>query len=287
MLPEPDAVSYPWNVHRVADAVSYPWNVHREADNELIPARKNMLQIFKEIGAERSLLILGEPGSGKTTMLLELTKHLLKRASDQEGQPIPIVFNLSSWDEKKSTYDWIIEQLNTIYKVPKKTTQGLIDRNQILLLLDGLDEVKRDCQDACVKAINQFRSEHGLISLVVCCRNQEYAALYTKLELEGAIAIQSLTSNQIENYFTRFGECLSGIKELYKQDAVIQELAETPLMLSIMTLVYRDIPHRKIQRSKDLETQCHHIFDTYIDRMFQRPGRSLSDCSSSEVIGQI
>ena len=54
----------------------------------------SMLNIFQEIGLGRSLLILGAPGSGKTTMLLELTRQLLERARKNDDQPIPIVFNL-------------------------------------------------------------------------------------------------------------------------------------------------------------------------------------------------
>src|SRR5262249_19834782 len=43
------------------------------------------------------LLILGEPGSGKTTVLLDLTRTLLERAGRDESLPIPVVFTLSTW----------------------------------------------------------------------------------------------------------------------------------------------------------------------------------------------
>ncbi len=191
--------------------------------------------------------------------MLELARRLIKHARKREEQSIPIVLNLSSWKEKQSIYDWLVEQLNDIYKVPKKTAQSLIDTSQLLLLLDGLDEVKRDCQDDCAQAINQFRSEYGLISLVVCCRSREYAALETQLEFEGAVKLQPLTTNQIGKYFTRFGRRLSGLKELYKQDVVIQELAETPLMLNVMTLAYMDVSRRDIRQADNLETQREQI----------------------------
>ena len=49
--------------------VSYPWAIKREVSGETLPEGKSMLEIFQEIGMGRSLLILGAPGSGKTTML--------------------------------------------------------------------------------------------------------------------------------------------------------------------------------------------------------------------------
>ncbi len=52
-------------------------------------------QVFDAVGGE--LLILGAPGSGKTTMLLELTRDLLARARQDATHPLLVVFNLSSW----------------------------------------------------------------------------------------------------------------------------------------------------------------------------------------------
>jgi predicted NACHT family NTPase len=48
-----------------------------------------MLEIFDSIGMGRSLLILGVPGSGKTTMLLELARQLIARAREDVTYLIP------------------------------------------------------------------------------------------------------------------------------------------------------------------------------------------------------
>jgi hypothetical protein len=51
-------------------------------------------------------------------------------------------------------------------------------------------------------------------------------------------------------------------------------MAETPLFLSIMALVYRDTESKHILVSENLDIQHKHLFDTYIARMFERPERS-------------
>ena len=90
------------------DAVkTYPWAIKREATKETLPAGTSMLEIFQEIGMGRSLLILGAPGAGKTTMLLELTRQLIECARQDVTEPIPVVFNLSSWTEKLSLAEWL------------------------------------------------------------------------------------------------------------------------------------------------------------------------------------
>jgi len=257
-------------------AVSYPWTIKKESTGEFLPAGKSMLEIFREIGMGRSLLILGAPGSGKTTMLLELARELIECARVSDTEPIPVVFNLASWREKQSLADWLAEQLNILYYVPRKIAPFWVGGNKMLLLLDGLDEVKADSRDKCVEAINLFRNEHGLTSLVVCSRTAEYAAIGTKLSFEGAITLQPLTVKQVNAYFDRLGKSLAGVKQLLKRDSNLRELAETPLMLSIMTLAYKDVKPDELLSSSSLEDRRKHLFTTYVDRMFERSTRSAN-----------
>src|SRR5262249_39680902 len=72
---------------------------------QMLPPNTSILQVFDELGGE--LLIVGEPGSGKTITLLELTRSLLDRAERDEGLPMPIVFPLAPWAAKRLPLaDW-------------------------------------------------------------------------------------------------------------------------------------------------------------------------------------
>jgi hypothetical protein len=249
----------------------YPWAIKKESTDETLPAGTSMLEIFDSIGMGRSLLILGAPGSGKTTMLLELARGLIARAREDVTQPIPMVFNLASWREKLSLADWLAQELNNLYSVPRKTTPDWVRGNKLLLLLDGLDEVRQESRAKCVEAINAFRKEHGLTSLAVCSRSQDYADLNAKLSFEGAIEVQPLTQGQIAEFFNRFGDEMAGIKQVLKKDSGLREMAETPLFLSIMLMAYRSKQEVDILSSQGEKAQRKHLFDTYIERMFERP----------------
>jgi predicted NACHT family NTPase len=65
-----------------------------------LTGRKNS-DIFYEIIPPQTLLILGEPGSGKTMLLLGLAREMINRAEQSLEHPIPVVFNLSSWSVKR------------------------------------------------------------------------------------------------------------------------------------------------------------------------------------------
>lgn len=263
---------------------TYPWAIKREATKETLPAGMSMLKIFQEIGMGRSLLILGAPGSGKTTMLLELSRQLIERAREDMTEPIPVVFNLSSWTEGLNLADWLARELNTIYYVPKKVAPTWVKENKMLLLLDGLDEVRQESRDQCVDAINQFRKENGLTSMAVCSRMQDYAELKAKLSFDGAIEIQTLTSKQVDGYFKRFGKGLAGIWQALEKDNVLREMAETPLFLNIMMLAYKDTQSKDILVSENVDLPREQLFDIYIARMFERPERSINESFNKQDV---
>ncbi|MBE0672752.1 MAG: NACHT domain-containing protein [Anaerolineales bacterium] len=247
----------------------YPWTLKKESTNETLPTGTSMLEIFDSIGMGHSLLILGAPGSGKTTMLLELARQLIAHAREDVTHPIPMVFNLASWTEKLTLADWLAQELNNLYSVPRKTAPDWVKGNKLLLLLDGLDEVRQESRAKCVDAINEFRKQNGLTSLAVCSRSQDYADLNAKLSFEGAIEVQPLTQKQITEFFNRFGSEMAGIKQVLKKDSALREMAETPLFLSIIFMAYRDKRDVEILVSGDERAKRKHLFDTYIERMFE------------------
>lgn len=244
-----------------------------DSESDPLPPGSQVEEVFTKLGPGRTLLILGEPGSGKTTMLLKLTKNLIIQAETNAGLPIPVVFNLSSWTSpRQSIGAWLVEELATKYQVSKPLAQTWIDNQSMLLLLDGLDEVATDLQGDCVRAINQFLQHHGQTETVVCSRIKDYLALPERLQLRSALYLQPLTTEQIHQYLDEAGSQLEAIKTLLKEDAALQELARSPLTLSIMTLAYQGKSLADIPQTGSLEEQRRHLLEVYVTRMFQRKG---------------
>jgi hypothetical protein len=192
------------------------------------------------------LLILGTPGSGKTTTLLELARDLIARAEHNPTEPIPVVFNLSSWAEHRPPLiDWLTEELSSKYQIPRKIGRAWLEAHDLLPLLDGLDEVRDEYREECAQAINLYRQEHGLTGLAVCCRAQDYSELTTKLKLSGAIQVLPLTEAQVDQWLATVGDTLAGLRGALKTDPALQELANSPLMLNVMAS-----PARRCQWSR-------------------------------------
>jgi DNA polymerase III delta prime subunit len=256
---QPDAVNLPLNA--LVQELKYP--------PRKLPPGTPIIEVFDQMRG--ALLILGAPGAGKTTLLLEVARDLVERAEQDEGHPIPVVFNLSSWATKQRPLkEWLVEELNTKYDVPRKIAQSWMDTDVVLPLLDGLDEVSANQRNACVESINIYRGEHGLVPLTVCSRLADYEALTTKLRLQGAVLVQTLTQSQVGAYLESTGEKLVGVRSALQHDAELGEMLDTPLMLSIVTLAYAEKSAAEVQSAGTLEERRRHLFDAYITAMFGR-----------------
>jgi hypothetical protein len=257
-----------------------PWQLipqQSDATAALIPPTIPILEVFDQMN--QRLLILGEPGAGKTTLLLELACGLLKRADETPTYPSPVVFNLSSWIQRKPPLaKWLVDELRTRYTIPPKIAQAWVAQDKILPLLDGLDEVQPEHRVACAQAINQFQQEH-LVPLVVCSRVAEYKNLTVQLKLEGAVLLQPLTTAQIEAYLERADPSLAAVRTALQHDTELQALAQSPLILSIMALAYQNVTLAELSLNDATPTRRPHLLNAYIQRMFER--RELAPIYSS------
>jgi NACHT domain len=128
---------------------------------------------FKQ--ADRSLLIIGEQGAGKTLVLLQLASSLVEVAERDQKHDIPVVLNLSSFGGE-SLEEWFVSELKRRYDVAEEIGRGWLLRHRLILLLDGLDEA-RDSEH-CAEAIGEFLKQSPRTGIAV-------AAAPGKVELTG------------------------------------------------------------------------------------------------------
>ena len=125
--------------------VQRPWAVtvgQQSQSAVALDAGTRIVDVFNRPEFARQLLILGEPGAGKTTMMLELAEDLLKRAITDKVEPIPVLLSLSSWkNPQQSIFEWLVGELKSKYGIRQDLAQQWLKKNQLLPLLDGLDEV--------------------------------------------------------------------------------------------------------------------------------------------------
>ena len=236
--------------------------------------------IFYRSDIEGRLLILGEPGAGKTTELLTTAQRLVTEATDNNNKPIPIILELSSWVPSTPIFEWMGQQLQQTYGVSKRLAKPLvcqwIEQAQILLLLDGLDELGHTHQLACIEMLDNFLTQYSDLSVIVCCRREEYEQGGQQLrQLKGAIYLQALSSGQIQR-------CLKDLelRQLWdniKAQPDLLALAHSPLFLTMLVVAYKGQP---IQNRRT-------VFDTYIrTRLHENKHRGTYGLRKGKILKQ-
>lgn len=256
------------NLREQPDLVANPFrHAMQESDRpaRFLPSGTRLIDIYDDCEHTDGFLTLGEPGSGKSMLLWELARDLLKRAEGTETEPIPVIFLLSSWAVRQPPLElWLIEQLNVSYNIPLTTARAWIEANSVLPLLDGLDDVPPLQRPSCIDAINAFRGRHSFLPIIVSSRESDYRKLNRQLRLQTAVIIQSLTSKQIASYALHRQRSL----DTFSPD--LQQLLQQPLMLDILTAVNPITIPASLSSSQTHQ----HIFEVYVQSMLSRSGSS-------------
>lgn len=257
---------------RLEEQVECKWAAEVKIGNQPrspLAFETQIVQVFDLQAIAGKLLILGAPGAGKTTTLLEIALTLCDRAFDNPNEPIPVLFNLSTWNERLSIADWLVTSLNEHHGVRVDIGRFWVENRQLLPLLDGLDELESHRQEKCVQAINYFLGQtYSPKHLVICSRQDEYQLYNTKIQLNGAVYLQPLTYAQIHDYLIDVGQ--PQLWQNIKHEPELLKLVKTPLLLTIMALAFEGIPLPELQQRHSPQASRQYLFDTYVERMLRR-----------------
>ncbi len=108
-----------------------------------------------------------------------------------------------------------------------------------------------------------------MLHIAVCSRVADYESLGTKLRLRTAIVVQPLTAFEVQGYLERIGEPAHAVCAALKEDPSFWELLDTPLMLWVAMLAYRDAPV-ELSIEANFEQRRRRLFANFIDAMFKR-----------------
>jgi hypothetical protein len=255
---QPDAVTDPW-----ASPGLREWGRSRS-----LPAGTRLIDVYRH--SSRRLLVLGRAGAGKSTQLLTLARDLLPEPEDVEA-PVPIVLLLSRWTGG-GFRDWVISELEVLYRIRRSVTAQFLEEGGVTLILDGLDEVAPPMRERCVRAIDHFMSadECPLAGVVVSCRIDDYADLGEHLALNGAVELRPLDSQAVHRALHEAGGELESLHDAAVNDEVLTELLDTPLILGVAVLAYRGSEVHEALVTGDLHDRRGHLLDAYVSRMLVR-----------------
>lgn len=100
---------------------------------------RNIFRVFWNLKTRR-LLILGEPGAGKTLLLLELIRQAAEARQKDSSIPALVRVNIAEWRDDQSFFQYFTEKVAAEQLLPLKLVEGMLKERLLIPLLDGLDE---------------------------------------------------------------------------------------------------------------------------------------------------
>lgn len=262
---------------RFSDKVSEMEQAFRERSrNDSCDDRAPRREGIAVANEQRFLSVLGQPGAGKSTFLKRVGLEAVMRGESTSFRiPVayhhaclPVFLELKALDPAKGLLPAICAELGIAGFPPSFVTTAL-ESGKLLVLLDGLDEVRADRQDAVIRVVRDFVDEYDKNRYILSCRTAFYRAWVTRFT---DVVLADFDARQIESFIRnwfrseldqRNGTAEAFLRRLRAPEHVATlELAATPLLLTFLCLVFDTTQRLPVNRAS--------LYDQALDILLQR-----------------
>jgi sulfatase modifying factor 1 len=190
------------------------------------------------------VVLVGHPGSGKSTTLRLLAHRLLRQSSSSS---LPILLRCIDYRPKRhqSFEDFIYHSLRDqtsreVAEILKR--ERLAQSPTVTLLLDGIDELQAGAVESFVPALEHFLEDPAteIERIIITSRVDAFRALEGSFSGWRRVSLQPLTDKQLHQFVhSWFSDEQTASQLLLRlDDRRMAELASRPFLLALICLVY-------------------------------------------------
>ncbi|MEO1386977.1 MAG: NACHT domain-containing protein, partial [Cyanobacteria bacterium J06634_6] len=200
------------------------------------------------------LMVLGGPGAGKSTFLrkmgLEALRNLYYECAAYKPKLIPILLELKRFDsDDVDIAKFIAAEFETCgFPEAETFTQNALMQGNLLIMLDGLDEVPNTNLDNVLRTIRDFVDCYDENRFIASCRVSASGYRSSAFQRFSNVTMADFDDEQIQQFIGNwFGseqdverktaeKCWEVLQK--PENKASKELAHTPLLLIYLCLVY-------------------------------------------------
>jgi hypothetical protein len=279
--PEPMAIHWtsaePW----LADELDHD-------EGELPDASDGIATALEQAPSQR-LVVIGEPGSGKTVLCVRFLLEVLE--GREPGGPVPVLFPLSDWRPQSESLDTWLARYTADHYPGASWARELLDAARVIPVLDGLDELPGPLRTTALRRLNADLDDGRPVLLT--CRSDVYADVVRAgdvLTSAAVVELQALPFEIATRYLLRTARPVRGadgrratrwhpvVERLRATPgvppcAMLRAVLRTPLMVTMVRTVHEDSdadPMELLDRPwPDLAALEAHLLDAFVPAAFR------------------
>nr|VFK31306.1 MAG: HEAT repeat-containing protein [Candidatus Kentron sp. MB] len=242
-------------------------------------SQESNLDFFEHAAASPRFIVLGGPGTGKTTLMKSLVMNVIQGTTGQKElqERIPIFIVLRELASKQQTVEQAIVTAFDDYHFPgaERFVAATLAQGQMIVILDGLDEVgaRRDFVSSEIQAFCRKDEQRKTGNRVlVTCREHSYGNRDLGDVLPHIVRVEPFTNRHMRTFLAGWpahkGKAAIGLYGSIQQDPVILDICKNPLLLTILTGLYLEDKQFQIPTSRGK------FYKAALDELLKyRPGR--------------
>jgi hypothetical protein len=222
------------------------------------------VDLFTHIAANHRCVLLGGPGTGKTTLMKRLVTGVVNsQASETLDTLIPVFVVLRKLAAKQQSVRDAIVSTFADFHFPgaDKFVDSALAHGKMLVILDGLDEVGINREFVAGQIITfcegdeqQTQKNH----VIVTCREYSYRTEDLRSVIKNIVRVEPFANHHmrvfLQGWPTYKGRSALRLYGLIQSDSQIRDICRNPLLLTILTAF--------IWKQMSLNSQPHAICST-------------------------
>ena len=222
---------------------------------------------------ESPFVILGDPGQGKTAAVEQLTVEYARRRLEGVEELVPVLVKLNKYDPQQRDLGNLIAMslrshgLRVDTEQIKQLLENTSTRTLLLLMFDGLDEVKVADSTNVKQDLESLMNYYPAHKYIITCRKADYARFALRIEGEERVELRHFDEKDVRrfliDYYWYYEQNPGKGRLLFEQleQQGLLNLAQTPLHLGLIVSIAEEAGELPANRGE--------LYQRFVDKTLQ------------------